>query len=243
MDRSKVLKKIVGLLNLGDRTANVNEAEVEAAVSKAKQLMVEHAISPDEINAFKEPLSRRAQERMRANVIYTRKGALAHYDYRAAHATASVTGTRWFRKLTDSLTTSAHWTSIVFVGTEHDVAVATELFFILLETVRRRSRQQYGSKWGKRHTDYAMGFSWRLEDRAAQDVPVTQSTALVLADKSTAVTHYYQQFIDPDKPSFDVRTGDITSKEFARGWQDGAHESLDPKGIGEGRSIRTRNRG
>ena len=45
MDNSKIVEKIKGLLALGDKSRNTEEAEAEAALLKAQELMAKYNIS------------------------------------------------------------------------------------------------------------------------------------------------------------------------------------------------------
>lgn len=191
-DRERIVDRIIKLFRLGTADRNNSEAEVEAAVTKARILMAEHDIQMADIEMkTSESAADRIGVIIQEHTAYTRKIAnLAPYDFSVADAVATLTSTRVLSYR------GRGYTRLVFIGTTLDTAVASELFLVLLQTVRRLARQTYGSRtWDTRHTSFALGCGSRLIVRARDAVrtmtPIQQEcTALIVRDKMSAITQY-----------------------------------------------------
>lgn len=194
MDRSRVLDRIVKLLKLGGASANTTEHEMMAAITAAKRLMAQYDIHLAEVQAASGAHAETVTFAIHRQVAYTRRmAAFAPYDYCVALAVGHLTTTR---ALTSRVVRGgATYVSMQFVGTETDAHLASELFTILLSTVRRLTRRALGGGWSGRHTSYAVGMGTRLVDRAkamVTDLTPTeaQTYALVVASKRTHIDQW-----------------------------------------------------
>lgn len=196
-DKSKLIDKIVKLFNLGSGDANTTEAEMMAATTRARTLMVQHNISMVEIEMAKGKSAAQAMEwTINRFNAYTRKGTLADYDQHLAWAVATLTETRPI--LSTRKSSLGKYTSMVFVGTPEESALAGQLFLIWLQEVRRMARSKYGggkNNWTRQHTAYCVGVADRLQSRAREKVrgltpDQEQTFALIVRSKSTAIDSY-----------------------------------------------------
>lgn len=191
MDREKLIQRVLKLFKLGDAARNTSEAEVMAAVTKAKQLMLEHDLEMAEV------MQRATTEQARAASVvieyasaYTVKGSFAQYDSLLAAAVDYICGTR---NVTQRYV-SGH-ISRLFVGDVTDVRVAAQLFMALLSDMRRHAREYIGRGWSSSHTSYCLGYSYRLYERAKAEVDVPDpvaaaSVALVRTTKTDAIDRW-----------------------------------------------------
>lgn len=229
--REKLIERVVKLFKLGEHKATggqagTTEAEMMLAVTKARQLMAQHSIDMAELELAKgHSLADQMRDRMRQHSAYTRKGtALAIYDHQVARAVAALTDTRMFLQhgWADGQTIS-----MMFLGHEDDVAVASELFMIWLQEVRKMTRRVYGggNTWAKQHTSYATGLGMRLIKRAEEMVTVApdqqQTWGLVLASKQLAVQTEWDKLLNGIEV-FKALTKQKDKKPRARKWDEDA---------------------
>jgi len=237
MDETKrrlLIDRIVKLFALGDTSRNNSEEETLLAITKARRLMTEHNISvADVARATPSMTERQIHVLIVEHMAYTLKGNFfASYDDITAcavdlicHTQNVIYKSRQFhdRTLTNTI-------SRAFVGEEADVAVASELFMILLSLVRKRARDvcgRGGRGWSNAHTSYADGFSMRLYHRAKEQVTgltpeQEKSVALVLASKQLALKDYMNRF----KEGKQRRQNHRDPVAWSRGYRDGADVSL-----------------
>lgn len=200
--KEKLLNKILKLFRLGSKGSGTTEAEMMAAITQAKTLMARHDISESEVQFAADELNEKSETKIHYDInsytAYTRKmKSLARYDEIVAVCVGALTSTK--PMLTRYNTIRGPYVSMKFVGTEMDVAVASKLFMIFLQSVRARTRDQYGrDNWGRSHTSYAIGFATRMNDRAQQMAAdltpkEQQSTALIVQSKESAIAQWMQQ--------------------------------------------------
>jgi hypothetical protein len=232
-DRTKLIDKIVKILRLGDASSGTTEGEMLLAVQRARELMATHSIELAEVEAAKgEDLRTVLEERMTRGAAYTRRGStLAIYDNILAVTVGALTDTEAF-VARQSVPEAGRWTrlvSIAFFGTEEDVAVATTVFVPWLEQLRRRAREQMGTGWSSRHTNYAVGFATRLRERAQTVVELTPELqtkwGLVVAAKSQARERFRSEL-----KKARVRTIE-GGPAYQAGYRDGDDFSLDTTGL------------
>jgi hypothetical protein len=191
--KARIVRRIAALFKLGGN--NASEAEVLAAVGKAKVLMVEHSVSMHDIDthAGKEQ-AKRIRVTVEENPGYTRKGNFAKYDHPIMQATRHICTCQVYIR-TLGYRDSGMQQQVVFYGEAVDAAVAGELYLIMLKSLRRFTREVMGKGWSKRHTDYALGFGIRVAERAREqarvsDPRVAKTAALVLVSKTDAIAQY-----------------------------------------------------
>lgn len=241
--RKNLVDKIVKLFRLGEHVATdgqkgTTEAEMLLAVTKARQMMIDHAVSMAEIEAAKGgDISQRIDDRIRSYGTYVRVGKLAEYDWQVAHAVGVLTDTRVFRQTGMALSKKGFsgTTGVLFVGDEDDVAVANELFMIWLKDVRRLTRVAYGggNTWGIKHTSYAVGLAFRLKERAGEIVS-RGTVALVLRAKSDAIDRWTEKNAGPPPEEKKKRNPKIDNDAFSRGYRDGGAFDLSLKNFKQG---------
>lgn len=237
--RKKLIDRIVKLFKLGEEGRNNSEAEMMLAVSKARQLMAEHAISITDIADLKgDTAAQRADARIRDVPVFTRAGrTLADYDWWVAAAVATLTDTECLKRLSGGLNKRGNPSSLIsvlFVGDEDDVALAGELFHLWLTDVRRMARQKYGggNAWSLSHTSYAVGVAKRLGDRARTMVQLAtadqQVWGLVVSSKRSAITRWKERAqVNTDPGRQRKRQWDADA--YFSGYRDGESVSMTTK--------------
>lgn len=235
-DRKKLVDKIMKLFALGNASANNVEAETLAAVTKAREMMARHQISMAEIEMAK---GASAADAVRIHIqhhrAYTRKVAeLAQYDYAVAEAVSIMCDCRWY--LNHPIGGDGKkFTSVVFLGDEADVALASELFMIWLQSVRKAARQAFGggkNVWTPQHTSYAVGFGVRLCDRAKEqvrnlNVDEQKTWALVVANKSQALSRAWDEMVFTKTKERKKKAYD--SEAYSKGYLDGGKFNMGKK--------------
>lgn len=231
MSQQKILERILKLFNLGDTSRNQSEAETLAAVTKARQLMAEYDLTEADLRALGTEKAKSVAYVVTQHTAYTRKGrTFAYYDHKVAHAVDAICSTQHYVKTT-FVDKKGWYVSRRFYGAEADVAIASALFQVLLDVVRKAARTEYGSGWSPDHQSYAIGFAIRLEERAAVWNPATalgeaQSNALVVISKDKA-----QQIERWADTKLELKSVVYTPKvkkhdAFAQGYEDGANVDL-----------------
>lgn len=234
----KLLKRIVGLFRLGDKKSGTTEAEMLAAITKAKQLMMQYSINPDDVQRAMDAQTDKEKKPhydINRYSSYTRKiHRLAVYDELVASCVGTLTTTnpviRYRRNILNEV-----WVSVEFVGTEVDIRVADALFMVLLKSVRARARDEYGggNTWNKKHTSYATGFAHRMCNRAQEMVQATptevETMALVVRGKSDAISTYIAKNYELTKSK--ERKSQFDAQAYMRGWIHGGNISLDKRGL------------
>lgn len=235
--KEKLINKILKLFSLGSRGSGTTEAEMMAAITQAKILMARHDISESEVQLAGHAANEKNKTTINYDIgsytAYTRKmKSFARYDEVVAVCVGHLTSTKPI--LTRQRTMSGDYVSMRFIGTEMDVAVAAKLFMIFLQSVRSRTRQQYGSAtWGREHTSYAIGFASRMETRAremAADLTPKeqQSTALILRTKESAIAEWLQQ---QEVTEGKRRRSKLDDDAFSRGFIHGGSFNLGRSGL------------
>lgn len=247
--RKKLIDRIVKLFHLSDHKASggqqgTTEAEMMLAVTKARQLMAEHAISMADVELHRgHDVAAAMDARIRDVPVFTRAGRrLADYDWCVAGAVASLTDTQVFERRgfgtlgKSSKRPQGGWgpiISVLFVGDENDVALAGELFMLWLRDVRRLARDAYGggNSWGKLHTSYAVGVAVRLQRRAEEMVHLSaadqQTWGLIVSNKKSAIERWKHQHVNPDHKQ--ARKSNLDSEAFHRGYWDGDKINMQTK--------------
>lgn len=231
MSKDKILDRILKLFKLGGN--NPSEEETLSALTKARQLMVQHAISEYEVQAELDKqtnTSQRPRIDVTENRAYTRKiRRLARYDEIVALCVGALTDTEPILRTIKTM--DGTYVSMNFAGADVDVIVASHLFMIFLPEVRRAARVRYGSaKWDVQHTSYAIGYATRMLDRAREMVTVApehaDTMALVLYDKKQAISAYLNEQAVTKNTNRDNRIT-IDPMAYAGGYRDGARHHLD----------------
>jgi len=229
--RKKQVERVLKLFKLGDASRNANEAEVMLAITKARELMAQYDLTQADLEAYGSEKAKQVAFTITQSVAYTRKGrSFAKYDDYMAWAVNEICGVRHY---VQTRFHAGSWViSRVFYGAEGDVAVANELFVVLLDTLRRHARQTYGSGWSGQHTSYGLGFANRVYQRAKQWNPATalpeaQSTALmrISQEKSTQIERWANTTLQLKKNK--ARKLRLASYDaYAQGYEDGANVDL-----------------
>jgi hypothetical protein len=238
--KRKHIDRILKLFALGGEDANTTEAETLAAVTKAREMMARHQISMAEIELAKGAATAQAiQVKIDQYHAYTRKGGtLAQYDLTVAEAVGILCDCRFFLRTTVSRNYRTDKTdkhiSVVFMGEEQDVALASELFMIWLQAVRKAARQKYGSGknlWTPQHTAYAVGFGVRMIQRAKDQVRTLtaeqqKTWALVLRSKAQALNAAWDKLNIRNEKN---RRKELDVQAYSEGYVDGGKFNMSTK--------------
>ena len=189
MERGKLINKVIKLFRLGDASrSNTTEGELLSAMTKARELMALHNIAMVEVEGLlDETKVNELRIKVKEHSAYTRKGKFAIYDHPIMTAVSVLTDTGVY------MNNKGGYQSCVFVGEETDVHIASELYSILLSSLRKFTRSACGSGWSKYHTDYAIGFGRRVIERSKKSVEKeksNQSMALVATKKGEALAKF-----------------------------------------------------
>lgn len=228
-NRDKIIKQISKLLALGDASRNNSEEEALRALQKAKELMVKHNLDMSEVEATTEK-----EEKPRIIVTTGEAHRIRHKYFPKWQKWVGMA----VMKLTETKCIYQHgWerggytTRMVFIGDQDDVALAKAIMPILLKTVRRFARRNYGSGWNTNHRNYADGFAYRLMDRAHRiQMDLTpkqeQQWGLILYNKETAIAECMQDQFPNLKEMRNTRQRQNRPEAFVRGAQDGGRVNL-----------------
>lgn len=224
--KARILDKIKKLFRLGASDSGGTEAEIELAVTRARELMAAHNIAVAELEALGDDADANAiRFNIQEHTAYTRKVRdFAPYDYYVVAAVNNLCNTRSY------VQHHGHTLSkLVFLGDVTDVAVAVQLFTILLQSVRRCARGRYGSpRWTAQHTSYCIGFGLRLIHRSKEmiidlSMKDRECVALVLRSKDVAIAQFMDTLnLRVAKP----RAASIDAYAHQQGYIDGAALSL-----------------
>lgn len=230
--KKKWIDKIVNLFRLGEHKATggqmgATEAEVMLAVTRARELMVKHNIAMADIEGIKDKATaERVVHDIRSHTAYTRKiRDLADYDLQVAAAVETLFDVK---ALYGSGRLNAGLSTMRFVGVETDAQIASEVFHIILQHVRKMARRKYGSdSWGKQHTAYAVGFGMRLRTRADElkKAEASNTLALVLYSKTHAIKRWTDDHVNWTKDDRKQKQYDIDG--LRHGYHDGGKYNIE----------------
>ena len=109
----------------------------------------------------------------------------------------------------------------MFVGDSADAHIASELYMVLLPSLRRFTRAECGKGWSQMHTDYALGFGARVVQRSQEKVKLNkkqqESMALVVTKKNAVLSSYMNKLGLENTKGPTVRS----SEHYNRGFTDG----------------------
>lgn len=211
--RNKVLDRARKLYALAQDGA-ATQGEVTNAMAALKRLMDAHDVNEAEIaDAVREPDAAISQRE--SNLKDKGWGIWREY---LAGGVAAVCNCRVCYRRYDT------GKKAVFYGFESCVAVATELFALLVETVKTMARATYGPGWRTSHQSYAAGFGLGVRAQAdalrqEREREAKGSTALVLIKKDELVTTWASEHLSLRKarrhsPQFNA---DAVNKGLADG--------------------------
>ena len=199
--QQKVVDRVLKLFKLGDRSRNGSEVETLAAVTKARELMTQYGLSMADVSASEAPsTSHSLHVNVNAKSSYRIKGRrFALYDDILGSAVDLICQTRQI--LWQS---SDGYVTRFFVGEEVDAAVASAMFVLMLDEMRRAARRTLGPGWSYSHTSYCIAYSSRVAERARERVEISavhaEKMALVVYSKQTAIATYLNELdITPSK--------------------------------------------
>lgn len=232
-DKKKHIDRIVKLFQKAEHTPSLGqtgatEAEMLTAVTMARELMARHQIAMADIELSKGAAAADViRVTIEENRAYTRKGrSLAQYDLIVAQAVSTLTDTETYTRRRH--TTVGTFISVIFLGHDADTALASELFPIWLQGVRKAARDTYGSGknlWTPDHTAYAVGFAVRLDERAKLKINLSKSEqqtwGLVLASKEQAISRRMEELGVKDAGKNRRKKLDKHGEAMYRGYLDG----------------------
>lgn len=190
MENDKVLDKILKCLRLAE-SASYNPNEAANALRAAQRLAEEHGLDLAQIEAEKQNVK---PEEVKYDVV---KEA-AHDDFRRLnqwkvdiyHVCVALFGVRFY------IASNGNRKKIYLFGTAHDVALAREVYNIILRMAYKFSREVYGSKFRKDHRAFCTGFVSCLYRRSVEFKAAPKAstgTALVVINKEDQVRQVFEQ--------------------------------------------------
>ena len=214
--RDKLINRVVKLFRLGDASRHSSEGELMAAVTKARELMALHNIEMVEVQGrLDESKAKELSIIVKEYTAYTRKGKFAKYDYSIMTAVSILTDTKVYMK------NQGGYQSCMFVGDSADAHIASELYMVLLPSLRRFTRAECGKGWSQMHTDYALGFGARVVQRSQEKVKLNRKQqeymALVVTKKNAVLRSYMNKLGLENTKGPTVRS----SEHYNRGFTDG----------------------
>lgn len=220
--KKKLAERVLKLFTLGEAGRNNSEAEAMAAVTKAREMMLQYNLTLADIEAVGTAKAKKVAIQIVQAPCYTLKQRFAVYDDYVAAAVEQITDTRSMTQ--NKWQGHQRYWQRVFIGTEMDVAVAGELFLVLLDSMRQHARRRFGKGWSKKHTSYSLGFSAQIYQRSKVDHMLTlppgdaETVALVLRDKKKAT----DEWMDKHTVKGKVRKVDLDFMAHEAGRADGS---------------------
>lgn len=209
MTEKNIISKIEKLLALAGN--NPSEAEAQAAMLKAQQLMAEH-------NLDMATFQKTEEAKKEVEQIWVKGGHNCNWMIRLAQVVAE--------NFRCNLLRGAGY-GLVFIGLKEDVAICAQVFNFASHTLDRnmaKLRRQYrkqGLSTEGISGDYSLGFISGLRDKFKEQVE-QNNWGLVLV-KDNAVTEYTEQIKNPKKKGSSGKplktSGDPSL--YAKGYQDG----------------------
>lgn len=221
-EKKRFVEKVLKLFALGDSgktvvgtTTNTSETEMEAAVGRARQMMLDHNITEADLKAHSEKGQKVAHVIHNAVAWTLKRKSFAKYDNGIAYAVDAICDTRNY--VQTHIEKGRWYVSRRFLGTETDVAVATRLFMVLMNEMHSMARRRFGPGWSSSHSNYAIGLAVRVMQRAQAAkadhlLPARQQTlALVLRDKKAAVDQEAENLGIVQKKGRQTRIRDVSA--------------------------------
>lgn len=165
-DRDRVLDQIRKLINYA-KDGSASEGEVENALGHARRLMAKFNIDEQDILLQKSG-RQSAYDSIVEISAFSRAGSLDVHDKDMAPVCDYLFETKHFWQRRHDPTSGKLREHMVFYGLPADVKVAVEFYQDLLTIKRAMAHASLGQGWSRRHTDYALGFSHRLVQRARE---------------------------------------------------------------------------
>lgn len=261
MDRQKTIARVKKLLERCNRMEGKAgfEAELNAALKVARDIMDEHNLAEGEVE-----LEAVERGRVQCDVaqVYRRCPNVERWVKTLASAVKHLCEVEWYYvsgwECKDGMDPNglfvpdsehmkktgvagmAKWTRIYFYGLPYDVAVAKALFAELLVSVKALIRfRKQGSNWNASVTSYAYGLCERIAQRAwklkeeRKHAPVAANTTALVLRKDVVLRDYAERIgITAEKPRPDRRIKDPVA--YALGAHDGDSVVLDADGLPAG---------
>ena len=204
MDNKEVLEKVKRLLALSDKTKNNSEAEAEAALLKAHELMAKYAITMDEV----------AEEK----VTYVHEVCVSKWNMGFRKPLAVIIAQN-FRCETYLMGGGG---SVVFFGHATDARIAREVFEYTYQFAMRQGTRVYNKYYqmGKPtrgvFNSYVRGFLAGLRTKLEE-----QSTALMVVTPPDVKEAFKNMTKDFKHSSAGIRIGHLDYEAYTQGVQDG----------------------
>jgi hypothetical protein len=178
----KIISKIKKLLTLADPSRGGTSEEVSTAMAMANKLMAEHNLTMSQVTLTEDQVQvKRAGVQLRARPYY--------WEKRLAGVFADLCETRVLYQSAKDLVI------MIFIGEEHDVVIAQEMYRIFLKQIDAAARKAFKSFKDQR--SFCVGYCTILAHRVHQlkaernSKATSQSQALVyVGRKEAAITKY-----------------------------------------------------
>jgi hypothetical protein len=226
-DKQKIVEKLRKLFTLADPSRGGTEAEVMLAMQRAQEIMAKYNLSTADIKG-KEGSDDSHEERVSFGE-----------DICKSKASGFTTWEKWLASTVDVICVTSHFyrfgTSLIFIGTATDCAVAKALWNLFQKSILKQARSHLGGGYNASHRNYAEGFVMKLWERvnrkqSASDLHLTQEeakiVALVVVGKKEALTQHIQSHYRFKKSKKRVANGSYESAAYSQGYTDGGKMNL-----------------
>lgn len=226
-EKEDIIRKIRQCFALGDRERNPSEHEAEAAINTAKRLMAKHNLSMAEV-ALDSGDALSSQKIV--NTSLSPRSTPPRWELELPWVCAHLFDVSFYYRRHHMPTEK---TAVVFVGYEHDVAIAIEVFKLL-----KMELLVMGQRWAARNLNamrsnrfyYTLGVVDRLRDRARQASSglngVEENTCrAIVVSKEANIKRWIQERLQLGA-SRKLSQGDGNIRERHEGYRDGEVVSL-----------------
>lgn len=204
MDNTQVLEKVKRLLALSDKTKNESEAEAEAALLKAHELMAKYDITMDEASEDK--------------IAYIHEECSSKWNmgFRKPLAVIIAQNFRCETYLRGS------GGSVVFFGHATDARIAKEVFEFAYQFAMKEGNRIYNKNYQMGRptqgvfNSYVRGFLTGLKQKLGE-----QSTALMVVTPPDVKSTFEDMSKEFKKSAGGMRQGDFDPDAYSQGIQDG----------------------
>lgn len=229
--KEEVVALIRKLFSLGNKDRNSSEAEAEAALQKAQELLQKHDLEMSEImiDTNKEKVVNIEVEN--EIVFELKRSSMSSWEKSLINVIGMATETNgYFNKVYKGYT-SIVW-QVGFVGTEWDRSIAKELYLYLHEKIYKMSKQFYGSDMPAQRC-FMEGFVCRLYvrvkaqvDSFKKEVDNNQKYEMVLFEKKNAIEKFSKEVLHLRSSKGRRGGGEWNPHAFAHGEREANKVSL-----------------
>jgi hypothetical protein len=228
------LEKVRKIYALSDPSRGTTIHEAEVATSKAKKLMDKYNIALGEVELAPEKgldqitidvvseeaygwVNMRDYQKLLGNVV-------ARITYVESVLRTKAVQVQYAGKM--------NWTTkefVVFIGDPTDVAVACEMYNILIKTLHTSVRLEIGPGYGKRQRSYCEGFTLALWEKANTPSPNNETLAMVVHSKADQIHDWMDENLNLKKVEPKKRRAKDDDYAKYLGWRKGTETDIGTK--------------